>query len=66
MYHDGVFCLTVDEAISNAQDKRLKEALDLVWMHLTTENLQEEMNKRYRNADVPFFIKIERIQHDNH
>lgn len=62
-----MFYTTVDEVLKKAQDKRLKDALDLVWMCVTTEQLAEEMNKRYRNADLPVFIKIERVQHyDNH
>ena len=61
-----MFYITVDEVLKKAQDKRLKEALDLVWMHMTTGQLEEEMNKRYRNANMPFFIKIERIHRDNH
>jgi hypothetical protein len=41
------------------KDRQVKEALDFVWAHVPPEQLEEEMNKRYRNADLNTRISIE-------
>jgi hypothetical protein len=41
------------------KDRPVKEALDFVWAHVPPEQLEEEMNQRFRDADMNTRISIE-------
>lgn len=41
------------------KDRPVKEALDFIWAHVIPEQLEREMNQRYRDADMNTRISIE-------
>jgi hypothetical protein len=50
-----------DHGFEKAYERRIKEALDLIWMHLRLETLEAEMNKRFENADMETRVRIQYV-----
>jgi len=48
-----------EKLMTNNQERRVKQAVDLVWSHVSPEQLEKEINQRFRDADMNTRISIE-------
>jgi hypothetical protein len=51
----------ISEALRKNHERRIKEALDLIWMYLRLETLEAEINKRFENADTETRVRIQYV-----
>jgi hypothetical protein len=49
----------LEKLMKEKHDGRVKQVLDFVWAHVIPEQLEREMNQRFRDADMNTRISIE-------